>query len=100
VRWDRASQSSRELPEGPCAAMRALLDIVAPDAGAPAVARRHPAVMRTCALLDDTAAAREIRMTQLARQAGLSLRQLRHLFTQELGINPCLLRWRRLRRAG
>ncbi len=39
-------------------------------------------------------------MTQLARQSGLSLRQLRHRFTDELGLNPrAYLRWRRLRRA-
>jgi AraC-like DNA-binding protein len=53
-----------------------------------------------CALLDTTVSARELNMTKLARQSGLSMRQLRHCFTEELGINPrSYLRWRRLRRA-
>jgi len=53
-----------------------------------------------CALLESTASEREISMTELARQSGLSMRQLRHRFTEELGINPsAYLRWRRLRRA-
>jgi AraC-like DNA-binding protein len=37
---------------------------------------------------------------QLARQSGLSARQLRHRFTAELGLNPSAYRrWRRLRHA-
>jgi AraC family transcriptional regulator len=117
LRWDRSSTGSREVAHGLTAALgarlgarlatdeardvaRALLDVVASDAGAPGHAPQHPAVTRMCALLDTTASEREIPMTQLARQAGLSLRQLRHLFTRELGINPsAYLRWRRLRRA-
>ncbi|HTV21099.1 MAG TPA: helix-turn-helix transcriptional regulator [Polyangiaceae bacterium] len=79
---------------------RALLEVVAPAEGVRTRAARHPAVMRMCALLDTTAPERDIRMTQLAQQSGLSLRQLRHRFTEELGINPrSYLRWRRLRRA-
>ncbi len=79
---------------------QALLDVVAPAHGAHAYAPRHPAVRRMCALLDTTASDREISVTQLARQSGLSIRQLRHRFTEELGINPrAYLRWRRLRRA-
>jgi AraC-like DNA-binding protein len=78
---------------------RALLEVVAPE-GTPLHAARHPAVMRMCALLDATASERELSMTQLAQQSGLSLRQLRHHFTEELGVNPsAYLRWRRLRRA-
>jgi len=78
---------------------RALLDVVAPD-GMRAHAPQHPAVKRMCTLLDSTASEREISVTQLAQQSGLSMRQLRHRFTEELGINPrAYLRWRRLRRA-
>jgi AraC-like DNA-binding protein len=79
---------------------RALLDAVAPGDRSEALAPRHPAVKRMCALLDTTASEREISVTQLERQSGLSMRQLRHRFTEELGINPrSYLRWRRLRRA-
>jgi AraC-like DNA-binding protein len=117
LQWDRALQSARGIGDGLSAALggrlgeplaveearalaRALLDVVAPGPAAPAGAPRHPAVLRMCALLDTTASEREIRMTQLAQQSGLSLRQLRHHFTQELGLNPsAYLRWRRLRRA-
>jgi AraC-like DNA-binding protein len=79
---------------------RALLGMVAPpDAGEPS-APRHPAVVRMCERLDATASERDISMTELAKQSGLSMRQLRHRFTEELGINPrAYLRWRRLRRA-
>jgi AraC-like DNA-binding protein len=117
LRWDHSSTGSRNDADGFSAALgarlggrlaahearevaRALLDGVASDAGARGHAPRHPAVTRMCALLDTTAPDREVRMTQLARQAGLSLRQLRHLFTEELGINPsAYLRWRRVRHA-
>jgi AraC-like DNA-binding protein len=79
---------------------RELLEIVAPARGGRALAARHPAVERMCALLDDNAPEHDVSMTQLARQSGLSMRQLRHRFTEELGINPrAYLRWRRLRRA-
>jgi AraC-like DNA-binding protein len=79
---------------------RALLDAVAPTDRSEALAPRHPAVRRMCALLDTSASDREISVTQLAQQSGLSMRQLRHRFTEELGVNPrAYLRWRRLRRA-
>lgn len=77
---------------------RALLDGVAPSHASSAA--RHPAVKRMCALLDSTAPEHDVTIAQLARQSGLSMRQLRHRFTEELGINPrAYLRWRRLRRA-
>lgn len=79
---------------------RALLDVVAPSSESQTHAPRHPAVKRMCALLDATASEREISVTELAQRSGLSLRQLRHRFTEELGINPrSYLRWRRVRRA-
>lgn len=88
-----APQDARDLA-------RALLDLVAQGHDAQACAPRHPAVRRMCALLESTASEREISVTELARQSGLSVRQLRHRFTEELGINPrTYLRWRRLRRA-
>jgi AraC-like DNA-binding protein len=117
LRWDRIGQSPREpfarlpaalgarlaealSPEEARQLASALLDVVAPDEAVRVYAPRHPAVVRMCALLDSSAPEREIRMTQLARQSGLSLRQLRHRFTDELGLNPrAYLRWRRLRRA-
>jgi AraC-like DNA-binding protein len=117
LRWDRAAQRAQDLSDQLSATVvarlgaqlttdearevaRALLVAVAPELGAPEYAPRHPAVRRMCELLDSSAARRELRMTQLAKQSGLSLRQLRHRFTEELGINPsAYLRWRRLRRA-
>jgi len=52
-----------------------------------------------CAPLDAAPSDQELRVGDLARQSGLSVRQLRHRFTQELGLNPrAYLRWRRLRR--
>jgi AraC-like DNA-binding protein len=78
----------------------ALLNLVAQAHDRRACAPRHPAVRRMCALLEGMASEREISVTELARQSGLSMRQLRHRFTEELGINPrAYLRWRRLRRA-
>jgi len=79
---------------------QALLAVVATAHGAHVHAPLHPAVRRMCKLLDCTASGPAMRITELAQQAGLSIRQLRHRFTQELGINPrSYLRWRRLRRA-
>jgi AraC-like DNA-binding protein len=79
---------------------RALLAMVAPADRSAALAPRHPAVKRMCELLDTNASEREISVTELARQSGLSMRQLRHRFTEDLGINPqSYLRWRRVRRA-
>jgi len=86
-------QAARELARG-------LLELVATAHRSHPPAPLHPAVKRMCALLDSTASEREISITELARQCGLSTRQLRHRFTEELGINPsAYLRWRRLRRA-
>jgi AraC-like DNA-binding protein len=79
---------------------RGLLELVAPADRAHGFVPLHPAVKRMCALLDSAASEREISITELAKQSGLSTRQLRHRFTEELGINPsAYLRWRRLRRA-
>jgi len=115
--WGRARQmpldAARELPASWCTQLDAslapadarevaavLLDVVAPAARPGAHAPLHPAVRRMCALLDTTASEREISVTELARRSGLSVRQLRHRFTEELGLNPsAYLRWRRLRRA-
>ena len=87
-------------PEDAREVARALLAVVAPADGSQEYAPRHSAVKRMCALLDTNASEHAIGMTQLARQSGLSMRQLRHRFTEELGLNPrAYLRWRRLRRA-
>lgn len=117
LQWDRALKLSHDLsrvlptalgerlnaslpPPDARAVAQALLDVVATARELQTHAPRHPAVKRMCALLDGTAAEREMRVTELARQSGLSMRQLRHRFTEELGINPrAYLRWRRLRRA-
>lgn len=87
-------------PEAARALAERLLALVAPAHDADAYVPRHPAVKRMCALLDASAAETDIRVGELARQSGLSVRQLRHRFTEELGINPrAYLRWRRLRHA-
>lgn len=126
LQWDRASKSPHDLPfevplrrlpgvvsatvgarpsellapEDAREVARALLAVVAPAHGSQGYAPRHPAVMRMCTLLDGTAPDHEISITELAQQSGLSVRQLRHRFTEELGINPrAYLRWRRMRRA-
>jgi AraC-like DNA-binding protein len=115
LQWDRALKSSLALGGLPATMgarfeslsrdearglARGLLELVAPAGGSEDRAPRHAAVRRMCALLDSTASDREISVTQLARESGLSMRQLRHRFTEELGINPsAYLRWRRLRRA-
>jgi AraC-like DNA-binding protein len=79
---------------------RALLAVVTPDQEAQPSEARHPAVRRMCALLDSAASETEVSLEQLQRRSGLSARQLRHRFTQELGLNPsAYLRWRRLRQA-
>lgn len=111
--WERAPARTHELcdrvparlddalkPDEALALAQSLLEGVFPRDTAQARAARHPAVKRMCALLDSEASAHAIGMTQLARQSGLSARQLRHRFTQEVGINPrAYRRWRRLRRA-
>jgi AraC-like DNA-binding protein len=113
LRWDRAQAardttlpnwgSRLEEPLEPAAARElaeALLALVAPTHEASACVPRHPAVKRMCALLDANSGQTELRVGEFARRAGLSVRQLRQRFTEELGINPsAYLRWRRLRRA-
>src|SRR5262249_37085603 len=82
------------------AVARDLLDVVGTARGSQAHAPLHPAVSRMCALLDSTPSDRPMRIAELAQRSGLSVRQLRHRFTRELGLNPrAYLRWRRLRRA-
>jgi len=112
--WERASSSSAvserlaaAMPERLSRALtadeardvaRALLAVVA--APSERARPRHPAVTRLCALLESAASEREVRLAPLARQAGLSPRQLRHRFTEEVGLAPrAYLRWRRLRRS-
>jgi AraC-like DNA-binding protein len=111
--WNRALQNprmiSREFPardgrlpslDEAAAVAKMLLGWVAPGDGSQAFAARHPAVVRMCALLDTASSDRNIGVTDLAAQSGLSVRQLRHRFTEEIGLNPrAYLRWRRLRRA-
>lgn len=115
LQWDRTSKVARDVVssvpasvearldetltrDGAREVARALLDTVAPLGDARARVPRHPAVRRMCHLLDTSASEREISVTQLAQRSGLSMRQLRHRFTGELGINPqAYLRWRRLR---
>lgn len=88
-----SDEDARELARG-------LLGMVAPVDRPDALAPRHPAVKRMCELLDMNASERDVSVTELARRSGLSMRQLRHRFTEELGINPqAYLRWRRVRRA-
>jgi AraC-like DNA-binding protein len=78
----------------------ALLGVIAPMHDARMREPRHPAVRRMCSLLDSQTAEGKVRVDELARQSGLSARQLRHRFTAELGINPSAYRrWRRLRHA-
>jgi AraC-like DNA-binding protein len=61
---------------------------------------RHPAVTRMRRWLDADPTEGTRSLTELAAQSGLSVRQLRHRFTEALGINPSgYLRWRKLRRA-
>jgi AraC-like DNA-binding protein len=111
LRWDCARQASFDPPAGLCIdeplepetareLADALLALVAPGRDANARVALHPAVKRMCALLDANTTTPQLSLAALARQAGLSPRQLRHQFTQEIGINPsAYLRWRRLRRA-
>lgn len=118
LRWDPAAlESSRGRAEGLQATIggrlgeplgperarevaQALLGVVAPANGEQEYAPRHPAVVRMCALLASTASERDIPLSLLAKQSGLSMRQLRHRFSDELGLNPrAYLRWRRLRGA-
>ncbi|MGC4090101.1 MAG: AraC family transcriptional regulator [Polyangiaceae bacterium] len=61
---------------------------------------RHPAVLRMRRWLDANAPEDSAHLGELARKSGLSVRQLRHRFTLDAGINPrSYRRWVRLRRA-
>lgn len=58
---------------------------------------RHPATRRMCAALDRDGA---VELARLAREAGLSPRQMRHAFARDIGLPMrAYVRWRRLRRA-
>lgn len=58
---------------------------------------RHPAVRRMCAYLDRSD---RIDLARLAHQAGLSPRQMRHVFARDVGLPMrAYLRWKRVRRA-
>lgn len=58
---------------------------------------QHPATRRMCAYLDR---ADHIDLARLSREAGLSPRQMRHVFAREVGLTMrAYLRWRRVMRA-
>jgi len=58
---------------------------------------RHPAVRRMCAYLDGSD---HVDLASLARDAGLSPRQMRHVFARDVGLSMrAYLRWKRVRRA-
>jgi AraC-like DNA-binding protein len=58
---------------------------------------RHPATRRMCAYLDDSD---HIDLARLSHEAGLSPRQMRHVFARDVGLPMrAYLRWKRLRRA-
>jgi AraC-like DNA-binding protein len=100
--WDRHAGSERGLPRldgAPRALAEAMLSwVAAPDARTRVA--RHPAVERMRRSLDAHAGTGAIGVTRLAERSGLSVRQLRHRFTEQVGIPPSgYLRWRRLRRA-
>lgn len=58
---------------------------------------RHPAVRRMCAHLDG---ADPIDLASLSHEAGLSPRQMRHVFARDVGLPMrAYLRWKRVRRA-
>jgi len=60
-------------------------------------AARHPAVRRMCALLDGVDHGD---LARLARDAGLSPRQMRHAFARDVGLSMrAYIRWQRVRRA-
>lgn len=61
---------------------------------------RHPAVRRMCRMLEATVDGDDTSIGELAAASGLSARQLRHRFTEALGVNPrAYRRWHRLRRS-
>ncbi|WP_394830162.1 AraC family transcriptional regulator [Pendulispora rubella] len=58
---------------------------------------RHPAVRRMCAYLDGSD---HVNLASVSQEAGLSPRQMRHAFAQDIGLPMrAYLRWKRLRRA-
>lgn len=58
---------------------------------------RHPAARRMCAYLDSSD---HVDLASLAHAAGLSPRQMRHVFARDVGLPMrAYLRWKRLRRA-
>lgn len=58
---------------------------------------QHPATRRMCAYLDGTD---DIDLARLSREAGLSPRQMRHVFARDVGLPMrAYLRWRRVVRA-
>ncbi|MBC8070783.1 MAG: helix-turn-helix transcriptional regulator [Deltaproteobacteria bacterium] len=117
---DPTSRALARSTEGPCPTLaRELVDVDIPGDPTPEQARtllatilarvqgavdvressgpRHPAVRRMCAYLDRSDAAD---LDSLAQQAGLSPRQMRHVFAREVGLSMrAYLRWKRLIRA-
>jgi AraC-like DNA-binding protein len=58
---------------------------------------RHPAVRRMCAYLDRSD---HLDLARLSHDAGLSPRQMRHVFARDVGLSMrAYLRWKRVRRA-
>ncbi len=58
---------------------------------------RHPATRRMCTRL---AGCEHVDLARLSREAGLSPRQMRHIFARDVGLSMrAYLRWKRLRRA-
>jgi AraC-like DNA-binding protein len=58
---------------------------------------RHPAARRMCTYLDGS---HHADLASLAREAGLSPRQMRHTFARDVGLSMrAYLRWKRLHRA-
>jgi AraC-like DNA-binding protein len=81
-------------PEQARALIAAILSAV--DLDSPA-RPRHPAVRRMCAYLDRSD---RIDLARLAHEAGLSPRQMRHVFARDVGLPMrAYLRWKRVRRA-
>ncbi len=96
------SLGSHPSPAASQALARRLLGMFACDDARRPLSQRHPAVQRMCALLDagSTLPSHELDFAQLARQSGLSERQLREVFVRDTGLGArAYLRWRRIRRA-
>lgn len=113
---DRASRGLSRDAEPRCETWgRDTLDVTVPRDPTPEMARalvasilsavglrqppqaRHPAVRRMCAYLDD---ANQVDLASLSHEAGLSPRQMRHIFARDVGLPMrAYVRWKRLRRA-